>query len=219
MTDFATLERSARSHSPNDRVGKRCFYMKAYFSVSVLLLPFLICSLLSVGGCRTSNSQQSDLFYQIFQGDSCDFRSINLGDDVQLVRSLMDPLTPRFQDRYGLAYEYDLPDAGKLLVDYYSDNLITGLESSKVASIVAQVMLDNEVETARLYQEMREYFTRKYNLASGSYGDYVWSTATRNFGVMEVTLRLDESKRGIIINFVDTQAGTTNEPSQDLQTP
>lgn len=127
--------------------------------------------------------------------------------------SIASPLLPRYQDRYGLSYEHELSPEGQLKTDYYTDNLISGMETNKIASIVAQISLENEVETARLYQEIKEHFDTRYNLATGVYGDYLWSTATRDFGVMEVRLRLDDSKRGIVVNFVDPQAGTRNEPS------
>ncbi len=155
---------------------------------------------------------------QIFQTTEANFRGVNLGDELQIAKSLTAPIQPKFQDRYGLSFEYELSPAGRLSVDYYSDNLITGMETNRIASIVAHVILDQEVETARLYQEIRAYFNEKYNLASGSYGDYVWSSATNDFGIMEVRLRLNDSKRGIVINFVDVQAGTKNEPasSEDI---
>lgn len=178
-----------------------------------LVFSLTICCLFP--GCRSNAPTQGSLFQQIFLSDSSDFRGVNLGDDIQLVRNLSAPLLPRYEDRYGLSFEYKLKPEGELTVDYYSDNLISGIEANKIASIVAQITLDNEVETARLYQEMREYFSRQYSMAMGNYGDYVWSTATRDFRISEVRLRLDESKRGIVLNFVDTHAGTNNEPTEE----
>lgn len=166
-----------------------------------------------LASCNNRPSQQGDLFQKIFLNPETDFRGIQLGDNIQEVRSLAAPVLPHYQDRYGLSFSHELQPGVTLKTDYYSDNLITGLETNKIASIVAHVELDNEVETARLYQEIRDFFDSKYNLAIGSYGDYIWSSATRDFGVMEIRLRLDDSKRGIVINFVDTQAGTKNEPS------
>ncbi len=172
-----------------------------------LLLGVVSIAALAWGGCQRSRPAMEGLLAQVFLSDSSDFRGVNLGDDIQDVRSNAAPLQPRYQDRYGLSFEYGLEPAGKLVVDFFADNLITGLESNRIASIVAEIQLNDEVEAARLYQDIREYLTRRYNMGTGVYGDFSWSSATRDFGNMEVRLRLDESKRGIVINFVDTQAG------------
>lgn len=174
----------------------------------LLFLPWLIlCS------CERTHSNHSELFTQIFISADNDFRGVNLGQGIQDILTIASPLLPKYQDRYGVSYEIKLVPSGSLRADYYTDNLISGMETNKIASIVAQVSLDNEVETARLYQEIKEYFDLRYNLPAGVYGDYLWSSATRDFGVIEVRLRLDDSKRGIVFNFVDPQAGTRNEPS------
>lgn len=178
--------------------------------LSIVLASLMIGLLVS---CDNRSAEQGDLFRQIFLYPETDFRGVELGDNIQEIRSLAAPVLPHYQDRYGLSFSHELRPEGTLKTDYYSDNLITGLETNKIASIVAQINLSNEVETARLYQEIKDFFDSKYNLAIGTYGDYIWSSSTRDFGVMEVRLRLNNSKREIVINFVDTQAGTQNEPS------
>lgn len=186
--------------------------MKVFTSSSLLIvLVGLMISLQTA--CDNRSAQQGQLFQKIFLDPESDFRGVKLGNNIQEVRSLAAPVLPHYQDRYGLSFSHEIQPGVTLKTDYYSDNLITGLESNKIASIVAQVELSNEVETARLYQEIKDFFDAKYNLAIGNYGDYLWSSATRDFGVMEIRLRLDDSKKGIVINFVDTQAGTHNEPS------
>lgn len=186
--------------------------MKVFTSslLSIVLAGLMIGPMTS---CDNRSAQKGDLFQKIFLNPESDFRGVKLGNNIQEVRSLAAPVLPHYQDRYGLSFSHEIQPGVSLKTDYYSDNLITGLESNKIASIVAQINLSNEVETARLYQEIKDFFDKKYNLAIGSYGDYLWSSATRDFGVMEIRLRLDDSKRGIVINFVDTQAGTQNEPS------
>lgn len=158
-------------------------------------------------GCRPSAPAYSPLFQQIFLNDSTTFRGVNLGEDIQVAYTLAAPHKPVHEDLYGLSYRYKLEPEGELIVDFFTDNLIEGTDDNRIISIVAQINLADEVETARLYQELREFFNARYNLASGTYGEYVWSNATRDFGVMEVHLKLDGGKRGIIINFVNTQAG------------
>jgi len=160
---------------------------------------------LLLAACTQQGFSHSELFKQIFLDESGTFRGTVLGEHIERVKEHEAPNVPVHEDILGLNYQLDLGQNRKLIITYYKDNLKTETESNRVTSIVANIHLQDELETAQLYNEIQEYFIQNnhYGLSSGSYGDYIWESRINNG--MEVRLKLDEHKRVITLNFIDTQ--------------
>lgn len=177
---------------------------KLYLGKYAMILLVMI---IGMASCRVQTSSHSDVFYEIFRGDTTMFRGTNLGDNIAVVEDHEAPNEPEHNDKLGLSYHIELDTATSMVVDYYSDNIRSEIPLNRVASVVANISLDDEVRAAQLYGEIQSYFNRTYGLYSGTYGDYSWSASTKYTPDMEVRLILDENKRNITINFIDTQPG------------
>ncbi|MDX2250430.1 MAG: hypothetical protein SF052_26850 [Bacteroidia bacterium] len=171
----------------------------------VYLLAFGMVFGLLISGCKDKISSHSELFQQIFADDSSTFRKSNIGDIMSHVRENELPNLPEHDDKLGMSYNLRIDSSATILVDYYSDNIRNERSLERVASIVANISLDDEVRTAQLYSEIQEYLNQHYGIYSGTYGDYSWEAGTRYTPEMEVRLLLAENKRGITLNFVNTQ--------------
>lgn len=171
--------------------------------------PYLLAFGLFVGmlvtACHNQTSSNSALFRQIFSSDSATFRGINIGDMMSHVREKEMPNTPEHDDKLGTSYFLPIDSATTMLLDYYSDNIRNERSQERVASIVANISLNDEVQTAQLYSEIQTYFNSTYGIYSGNYGDYAWNAGTRYTPEMEVRLLLAENKKGITLNFVNTR--------------
>jgi hypothetical protein len=163
--------------------------------------------------CTTENFRHSPLFLELFSEEKSTFRGTDLGDPMTLVKQNEaavagrhnDSGTPKHDDRLGLAFEYTLTDSLLLFVEYYPKNPSEQSDSNRVASIVANISLNDEVEIAQIYNEIEQYFTRKYRISSGTYGNYSWKSSTPKTQSMEVGLKMSDNKKGITIMFIDTQ--------------
>ena len=110
-----------------------------------------------------------------------------------------------------------------MMVHYLPQSMKSaGMASEQVASIVANVMLDSEVETARLYNEIEDHFNVLYGRENltGKYGNYTWNCSKNYISSMEIRLVLGEDQKVILMNFVDTQSGeirnSLNEEAGEL---
>ncbi|MEZ4774659.1 MAG: hypothetical protein R3D00_15850 [Bacteroidia bacterium] len=168
------------------------------------LLAFGIFSGLLLTACHDQISSHSALFRHIFANDSATFRGTNIGDMMSHVREVELPNRPEHDDKLGTSYFIPIDSATTMLVDYYSDNIRNERSQERVASIVANISLNDEVQTAQLYSEIQTYFNSSYGIYSGTYGDYSWNAGTRYTPEMEVRLLLAENKKGITLNFVNT---------------
>lgn len=165
-----------------------------------------LCTLLLLAACSEKGTSRSELFQEIFTTrESGTFRGVTLGESIEQARAQEAPNLPVHEDVLGLTYHFDLGQERSLVIAYYKDNLKTQRETNRLASIVANVHLNDELTTAQLYNEIQDYFIQNnhYGLASGSYGDYIWESRLKNG--MEVRLKLDENKHLITLNFIDTQ--------------
>lgn len=150
---------------------------------------------------------------ELFSEDNSTFRGTDLGDPMNRVKQNEATVagrhnntgTPKHDDRLGLAFEYVLTDSLRLFVEYYPENPAVQSDSNRVAAVVANISLNDEVEIAQLYNEIEDYFTRKYRISSGTYGNYSWKTSTPKTQSMEVGLKMSDNKRGITVMFIDTQ--------------
>lgn len=163
-----------------------------------LSLPLATFVLLSLFACNTLQQAEQKHYLSVFQDETSTFRGINLKDDKKKVLLLNDKKKPIYDDLLGLKYEYTLPE-GKLSSEYYIDNLRTGQESNRVSAILLKINWQDEIGTAKLYDEIHRKFTQKYGLASGKYGDWIWESAAYQ---MTIYLRLSAEKTGIQIQFV-----------------
>jgi len=163
----------------------------------LFLLPVLI-------ACEAPVASKSELFYEVFLNDSSVFRNLEPGDPLEKVPQV-EAEPPTHSDDIGLVFENTLPSGYTLYLDYWSDKLNSVDPQNKIASIVANILIQDEVETAKLYNEILAYFNSEYGISSGTYGDYSWKGITKKSTAMSVYLKLDESKKGITINFVDTE--------------
>lgn len=173
--------------------------------------------------CNQQTTTKSDLFNQIFIDDTSTFRKTNLRDPIQLALANEAPNKPQHNDKLGLMYEYELSPSCKMIIDYYTDNLTSDSRTDKISSIVANILLNDEVETSRMFSEILEHFNHYYGISSGVYGNYSWETATKYTTNMEVRLILDDSKKGITINYIDiqpeahTDTGSTDIASEPIE--
>ena len=179
---------------------------------SLKIRPLLFCLLFCAGllaACDSQTQTHSDLFYKLFVDDSTTFRGTNLGSPLWMAYQNEQPIEPAHRDDFGLKYEFDLDMGRTLHVDYFPQRMKMGETSERISSIVANVLLPTEVETARLYGEIQTHFDKLYEKASasGAYGNYTWNCSKTYISSMEVRLNLDEDKKGITINFIDTQTG------------
>jgi hypothetical protein len=171
---------------------------------------FGLLALLLLFACSPNQAPRSPLFQEIFLSDTATFRGSSLGLDIQLV-SQHEPLEARHEDKLGLTYEIPLGETRKILVDYFSDNLKTERETNRLASIIANILLADEVETAKLYNEIQQVFSKKYRLASGLYGNYQWQSGNRYTSSIEVRLQLNDDKKGLTLSFIDTEVKYDSE--------
>lgn len=165
-----------------------------------------LCLLALLAACKPEQSARSPLFWQVFRDDTSMFRGIALGEPVDFVLRQEAPANPLHQDQIGLSFAHNLPDSGLLIVDYYSDYLREERGKERLASIAADVILRDEVETARLYDELRLYFSQRYGIPDGGFGHFIWRGNSRLTPSMEISLQLVSSKK-ITLNFVDTYHG------------
>ena len=172
--------------------------MMMRISIGLILLNFLL------PGCESPDNNKSELFYEVFLNDTSVFRNLEPGDPIEIV-SEKEEETPSHSDDIGLVFEYILPSGYKMYLDYWSDKLHTTEPENKIASIVANILIDDEVQTAKLYNEIVAHFNSEYGISSGSYGNFSWEGITHKSSAMEVFLKLEESKKGVTINFVDTE--------------
>ncbi|MEL6676782.1 MAG: hypothetical protein AAFR61_31525 [Bacteroidota bacterium] len=163
--------------------------------------------------CQNATYQNSTLFQDLFPDEETTLRGFSLGDQLDQARQIELPHTPRHADLYGLNYAYDLGENASVLIDYFPERAKYGYQRDRVVSIVANVLMPNEVETVRLYNEIQDYFNQKptYGLPNGSFGDQVWNGSNRFISSMEVRLRIDEDKKGLTINFIDLQPGILSD--------
>ncbi|RMG75870.1 MAG: hypothetical protein D6722_00285 [Bacteroidetes bacterium] len=155
--------------------------------------------------CTTNQPSHSPLFQEIFVDDSSTFRGCFLGADMTRIPRQEQGQSPEHQDLLGITYHIALSPGYLMIVDYYSDHLKAEQDSQRLASIVANILVNDEVETAKLYEEIRAYFQARYGISSGLYGNYQWQSSNAFTHSMEVILRLNEDKKGITLNYVDTQ--------------
>lgn len=161
---------------------------------------------LFLSACTPQHFSHSELFQKIMKDvETSTFRGTTLGEHIDLVKEHESPLEPTHEDIMGLRYQIDLDADKYMIVVYYKDNVKTETESNRVTSIVANIYLTGELETAQLYGEIQDYFIQdnSYGLASGTYGNYIWESRIKSG--MEVLLKLDENKNLITLNFIDTQ--------------
>jgi len=176
------------------------------------IFPLLAILLLFLSGvsCVDTRVPQSELFYSIFVDDSSTFRKTYLGQSLKEAASHENNQRPIHQDAFGLKYDMEVSPDCRMTVHYLPQSMKSGgLQSSEIASIVANVNLQSEVETARLYNEIEEHFNLLYGKENleGKYGNYSWSCSKEYISSMEIRLVLGENQKNIMMNFVDTQTG------------
>lgn len=159
---------------------------------------------LFLAACEAPESSKSELFYEIFLNDTSVFRSLEPGDPIEKVAEVEEE-PPTHSDDIGLVFEYVLPSGYTLYLDYWSDKLNANEPENKITSIVANILIDDEVQTSKLYNEIVAHFNEEYGISNGAYGNFSWEGITHKSTAMEVFLKLEESKKGVTINFVDTE--------------
>ncbi|WNJ19519.1 hypothetical protein [Pontibacter sp. G13] len=173
-----------------------------FFPTSTYLIAFACICLLNVA-CQGPQRSYSALYGEVFLDDSTTFRGTNLGGPIERVVQQEIP-QPIHKDKLGLAYEIPLSEGGMMLVDYYSDNLRTNQATDRITSIVANILLEDELLASQFYQEVQSKFNLKYGVGMGQYGDYYWESGNQLINQMEVRLRLGDSRKRVLINFIDT---------------
>lgn len=180
------------------------------YRVHIFPLLFISSLWLINVSCVDTQVLRSELFQSIFIDDSSTFRNVYLGETLQDVLNQEKDHRPIHQDAFGLKFDLEVSPICQMTVHYLPQSMKSGgLESPEIASIVANVILTSEVETARLYNEIEEHFNLLYGRENlkGKYGNYSWSCSKDYISSMEIRLILGESQKNIMMNFVDTQTG------------
>jgi len=181
-------------------------------SVFLASLGFFLMVALFAPGCSNEAPSHDPVYLRLFRDDSTAFRGVDPGDALSEVKRYEDAGQILHEDELGLSYRIPLNDKEEMLIDYHSDNLQTELSSNRLASIVANVLLIDEIRTAKLYNEVQVLFNERYGVANGSYGDLRWEGLTRHLTPMEIILRMDDSKKGLTLNFVDMTPPADRSP-------
>lgn|GEM_PF-2104694 len=158
--------------------------------------------MLGLMACSQTSAEEkahSVLFEKIFLDTGTTFRGVNLGDSL-IVAEQKEANSPKHRDLWGLAYEYQVSSEQRFKIEYYIDNLKTGKETNRIISIIGNIFIENEIETAKLYNEIVRYFQRKYGPPIGKHGAYIWENKVNN---IEIRLTLYEESRGLSVNFID----------------
>lgn len=174
-----------------------------------LVIFGLILALISVG-CNRADPSRSELYKLLLPTDTCDFRYVCLGHSMKEIPAREAPAKPLdYSDDLSITYQFELSGGRRLLVDYYSQQLkdFTNSKGSNdaLASVVAHVYLEDEVETALLYNELQARFSEQFGLPDGSYGAQIWKGSSRFTESMEARLSLGDDKKSVILNLVDTK--------------
>lgn len=180
---------------------------------SCLLFAFLSTACSSRGEGMGPGFRQvfyGDSLYQATEADTFTFRKVILGQDFASVKVTEGTLPPLHEDEFGLSYEVELDAQSVMLLDYYSGRDLQAGGNKRLISIVVDLILQDEVETARLYNDFESYLSDQYGLPDGPYGEQMWIGYTTFTNNMEVRLVLNENKRQITLNFVDLQTSTSN---------
>jgi len=188
---------------------------RAHIFTLLAILSFLLSGI----SCADTRVPKSEMFQSIFLDDSSTFRDTYLGETLNEAANHESPLRPIHQDAFGLKFDFEVSPDCRMAIHYLPQSMKSGgLTSSHIASIVANVNLQSEVETARLYNEIEEHFNLLYGRENlkGKYGNYSWNCSKDYISSMEVRLVLGENQKNIMLNFVDTQTGQIlNEPDSD----
>lgn len=159
--------------------------------------------LLSLLSCRPQAALYTETFQEVFRDDSSTFRGINLGAPLSAVKQQESPEEPTHTDELGLSYTLTLSEGYTILIDYFSDEVDNLQPTVQLTAIVVNILIGDEVETANLYNEIRNHFNRQYGVSSGVFGNLIWETSTQQTASMEVRLIMHEHKTGIRLNFID----------------
>lgn len=174
------------------------------------LVVFGLVLVLTSAACNRANPSRSELYKLLLPADTCDFRYVSLGNSMKEIPLREAPAKPlNYSDDLSVTFQFELSGGRKLLVDYYSQQLKDFTNSKgnndALASVVAHVYLEDEVETALLYNELQAHFTEQFGLPNGSYGAQIWSGSSRFTESMEARLSLGDDKKSVILNLVDTK--------------
>ena len=121
-----------------------------------------------------------------------------------------EPLDPKVEVIRQKLVRLLMVSGGIMLLDYYADFQTGNNKASRISSIVADILLEDEVEAARLYSEMEVYLNKRYGLSDGVYGKLSWDAYTIHTNSMEVRLALNDTKKQVSLNFVDLQPAQNN---------
>ncbi len=160
-------------------------------------VSLILCTLLYA--CTGASETESRLYKQIFAEEKAMFRGINLGDKLDNIHENMQA---KYTDILGVVYEIPLSANEKMSVHYYIDNLQTNKETNRIATIQANITVNDEVETTQLYHQIQQHLTQKYGLPTGNYGTLKWESAA--YG-MEVSLNIASNRKEIDIAFINVK--------------
>lgn len=183
-------------------------------AVKSTLKMYCFCMLWVLAACETNELEHSKIFKQIFLSKGATFRGTNLGDSFSVPLESEAPHEPKYKDNLGVTYEIDLDHKRRMFIEYYRDDIDSPSSDNRVAAIVANVLLEDELVTAQLYNELHDYFNTidVYGFSRGTYGNYIWESQTKYSSRMEVILKLNDNKKGITLNFIDTRIDYNNNP-------
>lgn len=160
---------------------------------------------MSTWGCNATREGKSLLFYEIFRNDTTTFRGVELGDPMDGIKQLETNSLPVHEDQMGLSYQITLSPGYEMWVDYHADNLISPAPQNKLAAIDVNIFVGDEVETAKLFREVGQFYDESYGIHRVDGGDYVWEGASKYQTAMEITLRLNENKVSLTLNYIDIE--------------
>lgn len=170
--------------------GRRLLAAAAIFALAAALLA----------ACRASASYSPTLL-EIVGGPEGVFRGHELGRPLTAVRAA-EARDPDLTDQAGLYYVYRLPDGARCEIEFYK---FFSEEDSLLRGVVCNIFLEDELRTQALYQELNDYYARKFDRPpEGNFGRYRWENIGKNQtlyldllpGKTEITLNLAYQRQG-----------------------
>lgn len=132
-------------------------YIRIIFAVFTILLWMR---------CDTSRADYSDTFKKIIITEQGIFRGVDFDTPVSNVKKL-EPIKPELDDVLGLKYQIPLNEGETLYLEYDK-------QEEKVKNIRSKIILRNNQNAEKLYNELTQFYTKKHGKPKGKSKEQYW---------------------------------------------
>lgn len=135
------------------------------------MIPTLVKSifgvlLVSLWACNTSKVDYSDSFKKIITSEQGVFRGVDFDTPINNVKKI-ENIKPELDDVLGLKYQIALSEGETLHLEYDK-------QEDKVKNIRCKIVLRNAQNADKLYNELTQYYTKKYGKPKGKLKEQYW---------------------------------------------